>query len=172
MVSASDRLSLRIDGRMDYKAAVLPRAIQRRVRLGVYPNPKRGSKGSPRSAEAIARDWAMFPVDQLHQLLRHTCADHKRETLSFGRRLESIIGRAHLIAVWKNFIKARSERKPDRSTPAMRIGLADRRWHWEQILSRRLFPMRSSASTAAIERYRIPSIRDQQACGHRAVGRL
>jgi hypothetical protein len=96
----------------------------------------------------------MFPVDQLHQLLRHTCADHKRETIAFGRRLESIVGRAHLIAVWRNFIKGRSERKPDRSTPAMRIGLADQRWHWEQVLSRRLFSMRSMASPAALKLYR------------------
>jgi transposase-like protein len=153
-VPAQAQLSLRVDGRVDYRAAVLPRAFQRRVRLCVYPNPKRGPKGSPRSAEAIVRDWAMFPVDQLHQLLRHTCADHKRETISFGRRLESIVGRLHLFAVWKNFIKARSERKPDRSTPAMRIGLADQPWHWEQVLSRRLFPLRSKASTAALKLYR------------------
>ena len=51
----------------------------------------------------------MFPVDQLHQLLRHSCADHKRETIAFGRRLESIGWVAlNLLAVWKNFIKARS----------------------------------------------------------------
>ncbi|HZN53952.1 MAG TPA: hypothetical protein VFB67_01400, partial [Candidatus Polarisedimenticolaceae bacterium] len=113
-----------------------------RVRLEAYPNPKRGPKGSPRSPEAIVRDWAMFPIDQLHQLIRHTCADHKRETIAFGRRLESILGRIHLIAVWKNFLKARSERKPDRSTPAMRIGLTDAPWRWERVLSRRLFPER------------------------------
>jgi len=153
-VSAPRRLTLRVDGRVDYKAAVLPSEIRSRVHLRVHPNPKRGPKGSPRSAEAIARDWAMFPVDQLHQLLRHTCADHKRETISFGRRLESILGRAHLIAVWKNFVKARSERKPDRSTPAMKLGLADRRWHWERVLSRRLFHLRSSASPAALKVYR------------------
>jgi hypothetical protein len=55
----------------------------------------------------------MSPVDHLHQLLRHSCADHKRETIAFGRRLESILGRAGLMAVWKNFIKARSERASD-----------------------------------------------------------
>ena len=84
----------------------------------------------------------MFPVDQLHQLLRHTCSEHKRETISFGRRLESILGRAHLIAVWKNFIKSRSERRPDPTTPAMRMGLTDTPWRWEWVLSRRLFPGR------------------------------
>jgi len=119
----------------------------------VFPNPERGPKGSPRSPEAIARDFAMFPVDQLHQLLRHTCADHKRETIAFGRRLESILGRAHLIAVWKNFIKARSERRPDRSTPAMRLGLAQDPWSWERVLSRRLFLHREPAREIARKLY-------------------
>lgn len=141
-VSAPNRLRLVVDGRVDYRAAIQGKTIKKRTRLTVYPNPKRGPKGSPRSAEASARDWAMFPVDQLHQLLRHTCSDHKRETISFGRRLESILGRAHLIAVWKNFIKSRSERKPDRTTPAMRLGLAETPWPWERVFSRRLFPER------------------------------
>jgi hypothetical protein len=153
-VSAQDRLHGIVDGRVDYRAAVRTPAIRDRVRFSVHPNPKRGPKGSPRTAEAIARDAAMFPVDQLHQLIRHTCADHKRETISFGRRLESILGRAHLIAVWKNFIKSRSERKPDRTTPAMRLGLADSRWRWERVLTRRLFPARERLSKSAFELYR------------------
>jgi hypothetical protein len=138
----SHPLVLIVDGRTDYRVAVRQEELRSLIRLEVYPNPKRGPKGSPRSPEAIARDRAMFPVDQLHQLLRHTCADHKRETIAFGRRLESIVGRAHLIAVWKNFIKGRSERTPDRSTPAMHVGLTTSPWRWERVLSRRLFPAR------------------------------
>jgi hypothetical protein len=152
-VAAPNRLHCLVDGRVDYRAAMRQRTIQGRVRLSVYPNPKRGPKGSPRTAEAIARDAAMFPVDQLHQLVRHTCSDHKRETISFGRRIESILGRAHLVAVWKNFIKSRSERKPDRTTPAMRLGLTDTRWRWEWVLSRRLFPARVGPSDAALKLY-------------------
>jgi len=141
-VSEDARLVARVDGRIDYRAATLQPFLASKVRLEIYPNPKRGPKGSPRSAEAALRDWAMFPNDQLHQLIRHTCSDHKRKTIAFGRRLESIVGRLHLIAVWKNFIKGRSERRPDRSTPAMRIGLTDTPWWWERMLSRRLFPAR------------------------------
>ena len=96
----------------------------------------------------------MFPVDQLHQLLRHTCADHKRETIAFGRRLESIVGRAQLIAVWKNFIKCRSERRPDRSTPAMKLKLTESRWRWERLFTRRLFVDRAGLSGAAELVYR------------------
>ena len=152
-VSSSSALECVVDGRIDYRIAAKKESSRHRVDLRVYPNPKRGPKGSPRSQEAIERDWAMFPVDQLHQLLRHTCSDHKRETISFGRRLESILGRAHLIAVWKNFIKARSERKPDRSTPAMRLGLTDAPWRWERLLSRRLFPTRTRPSGSASKLY-------------------
>jgi hypothetical protein len=96
----------------------------------------------------------MFPVDQLHQLLRHSCADHKRETIAFGRRVESIMGRVHLLAVWKNFIKSRSERRPDRTTPAMRLGMTDTRWRWERLLARRLFPGRECVSDSARAIYR------------------
>ena len=147
-ISTSERLHCRVDGRVDYPAAVMG-SLASRVRLSVYPNPKRGPKGSPRTAEAQLRDWAMFPADQLHQLIRHTCADHKRETIAFGRRLESIVGRAHLVAVWRNFIKRRTERRPDKTTPAMRLGLATKRWEWDRIFTRRLFPRRERLSKSA-----------------------
>ena len=152
-LSVPDRIVCAVDGRLDYKVALRLERASRRIRLAVYPNPKRGPKGTPRSPEAVARDRAMFPVDQLHQLLRHTCSDHKRETISFGRRLESILGRTHLIAVWKNFIKARSERTPDRTTSAMRLGLTDAPWSWDRLLTRRLFPSREPISSSGRRLY-------------------
>ncbi len=148
-LSENQSLVCNVDGRNDYPIAVRDDDLRSRVVLRIYPNPVRGPKGTSRSPEAVERDRAMFPVDQLHQLLRHTCADHKRETIAFGRRLESVLGRAHLMAVWKNFLKSRSERKPDRTTPAMRLGLTDTRWRWERVLSRRLFPERERVSDLA-----------------------
>jgi len=153
-LSDGQPLVVNVDGRMDYRIAVRAPDLASRVVLQIYPNPKRGPKGTPRSPEARKRDRAMSPVDQLHQLLRHSCADHKRETIAFGRRLESIMGRAHLLAVWKNFIKSRSERRPDRTTPAMRLGITDTRWRWERLLSRRLFPEREQMSEVARAVYR------------------
>ena len=146
-------LVLNVDGRLDYRVAIRDPALRDRVRLRVFPNPVRGPKGTPRSPEAKVRDWEMFTVDQLHQLIRHTCADHKRETLAFGRRLESIVGRAYLIAVWKNFLKGRSERKPDRTTPAMRVGLTDRPWTWRRLFSRRLFAARERPTEGELRLY-------------------
>ena len=153
-LSHSDRLVLRVDGRIDYRVALRDDAIGSRVLLQPFPNPVRGPRGTPRSSEAVRRDLAMFPVHQLHQLFRHSCADHKRETIAFGRRLESILGRAGLMADWKNFIKARSERAVDRSTPAMRLGLTAERWRWERVLARRMFPKREQASDSALRIYR------------------
>lgn len=152
-LSEGKRLSLKVDGRVDYQVALRETTLGPRVALQVFPNPVRGPKGTPRSPEAVRRDLAMFPVDQLHQLLRHSCADHKRETIAFGRRLESILGRAHLMALWKNFIKARSERAPDRTTPAMRLGITDGRWRWQRILARRLFPHRETVTESALRIY-------------------
>jgi hypothetical protein len=150
----SDQLVLRVDGRLDYGIALREDALGSRVALEEFPNPRRGPKGTPRSPEAVRRDHAMFPVDQLHQLLRHTCSDHKRETIAFGRRLESILGRAHLMAVWKNFIKGRSERKPDRTTPAMKLALTDERWRFDRLLAQRLFRNREAVSEIALRIYR------------------
>ena len=142
------------DGRKAYRIAHARHPEGKRFVLETYKNPKRGPKGTPRSADAIARDFAMFPADQLHQMYRHTCADHKRETIAFGRRLESVLGRSFLMAVWKNFIKGRSERRPDRRTPAMMLGLSDKRWSWEQVLRQRLFPTRAQVPHSWITLYR------------------
>jgi transposase-like protein len=137
-------LVIACDGNTSYQQAFAAHPRRDRFRLEVHPNPLRGPKGSPRSAEAIARDRAMYPIDQLHMLLRHSRADQKRETIAFGRRLNAILERLHLATVWRNFIKGRSERRPDPDTPAMHVGLTDRPWTWECVLSRRLFPLRTN----------------------------
>ena len=124
-----------------------------RLRLKSYPNPARGPRGSPRSHYARARDQAMFPVDLLHALLRHSLAHHRRETIAFGRRLNAIMERLFVAAVWRNFVKARSERKPDPTTPAMSINLTDRAWSWRRVLGRRLFPQQETVPPVWQELY-------------------
>lgn len=139
LIPEGKSLRLACDGKPEYVEAHRRHRARRRIELEVFPNPERGPKGSPRSPEAIARDVAMFPVDQLHALLRHSRADHKRETIAFGRRLNAVMERLFIATVWKNFIKGRSERKPDPDTPAMHLGLAVQPWTWKRVLSRRLF---------------------------------
>ena len=96
----------------------------------------------------------MFAVDLLHKLLRHSQAHHRRETIAFGRRTNAIIERAALMAVWRNFVKGVSERRNDRTTPAMRLGLAARPWSWRDVLSRRRFPGRISMPEGWMKVYR------------------
>jgi hypothetical protein len=81
----------------------------------------------------------MFPVDLLHKILRHTGAHNRRETIAFSRRLNAAMERLFLTAVWRNFVKRRSERKPRRETPASRLGLTEKPWSWRKLLHRRLF---------------------------------
>jgi len=137
-------LRLITDGLPAYRQALRRHPLRGLVRLACFPNPKRAGRGKARSPEALARDRAMFPVDALHALLRHSVAHHRRETIAFGRRLNAILERMFLTAVWRNFVKGRSERRPDRTTPAMRLGLAREPWGWRRVLARRLFVARES----------------------------
>ena len=130
---------IRADGHPAYDRAVARHDGVLRVTLERYPNPPRGPKGSPRSAAARGRDQAMFPVDLLHKILRHSLAHQRRQTLAFGRRLNAVLERLFLAAVWRNFVKRRSERCAEPRTPAMHLGLTDAPWSWGRLLSRRLF---------------------------------
>ena len=122
-------------------AAALARDPRRgRVRHDVYRNPDRGP-GTDACA-ALVRDRAMFPVDLLHKLWRHTQAHHRRETIAFGRRSNAVLERAAVMIAWRNWIKGRSERTGDRTTPAMKLGLATTPKRWPDLLVRRLFPGR------------------------------
>jgi len=131
------------DGKSQYLDAARRHRARQRVVLEVHPNPVRGPRGAPRSPAARARDRALHAVDQWHALLRHSRADHKRETIAFGRRLNAIMERLFLATVWRNFVKGRSERRPDPVTPAMRLALSAEPWTWRQVLARRLFPRRA-----------------------------
>ena len=84
----------------------------------------------------------MFPVDLLHKLVRHSVAHHRRETIAFGRRLNALMERFFVTAIWRNFVKGRSERKPDPKTPAMRLHLTEAPWLWKRVAFQRLFPER------------------------------
>jgi transposase-like protein len=120
-----------------YGAAV---AGARGIRHSIHPNPPRGPRNDPRIARM--RDRAMFAVDLLHKLLRHSQAHHRRETIAFGRRSNAILERTALMAVWRNFVKNVSERRSAELTPAMRLRLTARRWTWGDVLARRRFPER------------------------------
>jgi transposase-like protein len=147
-------LRLISDDHPAYRKSLAGREDRLRVDHRIYRNPKRGPKGSKRSPEARRRDRMMKVVDVLHGLLRHSCAHHRRETIAFGRRTNAVVERTFLMIVWRNFVKKVTERRPDRVTAAMNVGLTTEQWSWERVLAQRLFPGRTTLPPGWMRVYR------------------
>jgi hypothetical protein len=96
----------------------------------------------------------MKVVDALHGLIRHSCAHHRRESIAFGRRTNAVVERMFLTIVWRNFVKKVTERRPEKTTAAMRIGLTTEQWSWERVLAKRLFPDRIQLPPGWMKVYR------------------
>jgi transposase-like protein len=143
-VPSGEHLRLIADGKPDYRAAALPYLESGILQLDSYPNPPRRLKHEPKSNQALLRDRAMFPVDVLHKMIRHSSANHKRETIAHGRRVNAIM--LYVFIIWINFGKDRSERHPRGRSPGMDVGLVDRILDWKEILNRRLFPWSQNLS--------------------------
>ena len=80
----------------------------------------------------------LFEVNALDMFLRHSSANHRRETIAFSKRRQESAYRLAIFACWKNVGKWRWE-KGCRSTPAMLLGLTDRVLEAQDVLARRLF---------------------------------
>jgi transposase-like protein len=87
----------------------------------------------------------LFPVNLADLLLRHSSANHKRETIAFSKRRQGALYRLAIFTVWRNYMKSRSERRRD-APPAQALGLIERPLRVAEILSQRLFPDRASLS--------------------------
>ena len=81
----------------------------------------------------------MFEINSLDRFLRHSSANHTRETLAYSKRRQRASERLAIFTVWKNCIKLRWERGTH-STAAMLKGLLDRRLKVGDVLRKRLFP--------------------------------
>ena len=88
------------------------------------------------------RRHILWRTNHEHRLLRHARADHKRETLSFAKRLWGLLDRAWIHVAWRNLVKGVSERrrKDARTTPAMLLGIRSRPCRPERMFRRRRFP--------------------------------
>ena len=135
-----EQVRLVTDGHAAYPDAIRRFGLGGRMTLEVHPNPK--TRTADNRAATLVRDRAMFPSDQLHALLRHSCANHKRETIAFSKRHNALLERGFLYLVWRNFVKRRSERRTKDPSPAMQVGLAEERWSWDRVFAKRLFPWR------------------------------
>jgi len=87
----------------------------------------------------------LFPVNLADLLLRHSSANHKRETIAFSKRRQGALYRTAIWVVWRNYIKDRSENRRD-GPPAKALGLIRRALDVNEILRERLFPDREGIS--------------------------
>jgi hypothetical protein len=83
----------------------------------------------------------LFPVNLLDLLIRHSSANHKRETIAFSKRRQCAAYRLAILLVWRNYLKSVSERRQDQ-TPAQRLGVVRRKLNVDDVLGQRLFPSR------------------------------
>ena len=87
----------------------------------------------------------LFPINLADHLMRHSGANHKRETIAFSKRRQGAQYRAAIWQVWRNYLKSRSERRRD-GPPGVVIGVIGKRLTTDQVLASRLFPWRAELS--------------------------
>jgi transposase-like protein len=85
----------------------------------------------------------LFPANLGDLLLRHTGANHKRETIAFSKRRQGALYRLAIWTVWRNYLKSTSERRRD-APPGVAVGAISRRWKVRDVLRVRLFPWRQA----------------------------
>ena len=125
----SRSVELHTDEHQDY-----PRAVRRLHDLKVEHH-----KISSRAARTSENP--LWPINLLDLLIRHSGADHKRETIAHAKRRQSSIERLFIFLVWRNYMKWFSERRRA-VTPAMALGLMSRRVRVNELLQWRRFPHR------------------------------
>jgi len=81
----------------------------------------------------------LWSINLLDSLIRHSSANHKRETIAWSKRRQSSADRLVIFLVWRNYIKVRREKKQNGPTPAMARGLCDHRLTIEEVFSSRIF---------------------------------
>jgi transposase-like protein len=112
----------------------------------------------------------LFPVNLVDLLIRHSSANHKRETIAFSKRRQSAAERLAILMVWRNTMKSFSERRQDAS-PAERLGLVPHKLHVAEVLARRLFPSRIALPARWADYYwrAVPTRRIPHPARHRAA---
>ena len=144
-------LRLISDDHAEYGRAIANHDAPVKIERDVHPNPKQRRKGDKRTAEDRERNRAMSPANQLHRWFRHVGADHRRESISFCRRGEAALERLSAVVLAKNLIQGVSEKRDDKRTPAMLLGLTGRPWLWSEVLGRRRWPGRVGARATTRE---------------------
>ena len=124
-------LVLHTDEHSDY-----PRALRRAGHLDVEHRTI-----SSRAARTSRNP--LFEVNLLDLLIRHSGANHRRETIAFSKRRQAAAERLWWFLVWRNHCKHFSERRRG-GTPAMRVGVQVRPLSIGEVLGERRFRSRAA----------------------------
>jgi hypothetical protein len=135
------RIELRTDEKSEYRTAL------KRLQHPDLEHETTHSK-APRTAKN-----PLFAINAHHMFVRHSGANHKRETVAFSKRIQAVIHRHAIFQVWRNLVKAASERQPTK-TPAQRLGITDAPWSVGRVLEMRLFPYRIDLPERILRSYR------------------
>ena len=84
----------------------------------------------------------LWEVNLLDLLIRHSSANHKRETIAWSKRRQCSSGRLAILLVWRNYMKGRREKVRGSPTPAMARGMMSQRLDLDAVLGERLFRSR------------------------------
>jgi transposase-like protein len=127
VVQPGGRVVLRSDEHQAY-----PRAMKRL-------SDRRFQHEATSSKQARTTTNPLFPVNLADMLLRHSSANHKRETIAFSKRRQGALYRVAIWTVWRNYIKHTSENRKS-APPAVELGLIRRAMTVREVLSERCFP--------------------------------
>jgi transposase-like protein len=127
VVRPGDEVTLRSDEHKAYPRAVR-RLSDRRFHHETTPSKEARTTANP-----------LFPVNLADMLLRHSSANHKRETFAFSKRRQGALYRMAIWTVWRNFIKDTSENRKT-PPPAVGLGLTQRAMTVAEVLAERFFP--------------------------------
>ena len=85
---------------------------------------------------------SLWEVNLLDLLIRHSSANHRRETIAWSKRRQSSAERLVILLVWRNYMKRRREKVRGSPTPAMERGMTDKPLEIEELFAERLFRTR------------------------------
>ncbi len=83
-------------------------------------------------------DNPLFEINLLDLLIRHSQANHRRQTIAWSKRRQSSAERLAVLLVWRNYVKCRWEKRC-RQSPAMLKGMLASRLTVREVLKERLF---------------------------------
>lgn len=85
------------------------------------------------------RNNKLWEINLLDLIIRHSNANHRRETIAWSKRRQASAERLAILLVWRNYIKGRREKERGSPTPAMARGMMGCRYAVDDVLASRIF---------------------------------